>query len=576
MVGDGQGACRGRRWWRRLLHAALPGALLLPVALGATLSQPLRVDAASGAWTVATPITDASLDAVSCDSSGCWAVGNAMTLDNGWEDVPTGQLIERGTGNGWSAVTAPATGVTGPLVSVSCDGAGDCWALGSSLIEEDSGSGWAVVPGPTLPTDGGLVSISCMATGCWAVGSVDTYAPGATDPTWQPLAAQDTGTGWSVVPTPPLPAGAIDGYLSAVSCAAFGCWAVGALSEAAGGNEGLIEEDTGSGWTIVPDPEPVTNSQLYAVSCVALDDCTAVGMSFGTPAGSAPETPLVEEDTGSGWAAVDTPAFSAQQVALREASCYDPGDCVAVGFWTEGPTDTGGSLIEEETSGAWTVDSTTNPASLDTTPMLTGVGCDGSGDCAVVGYATSGYNQAQVATVIDQNFEAASTSMTASADPASAAQGASVDLSARGLPTDATGLVTFTSGGTTLCSAQVSGGTATCDASGLDPGSYPVAAAYSGALDYQGTTATTQFAITAATPTPPATPTPTAEASLATPSVAATPAPSQPGVPISATGASEEGPGTPVPLILLATAVLLALASLTFGLRHRLPITRGR
>jgi hypothetical protein len=58
--------------------------------------------------------------------------------------------------------------------------------------------------------------------------------------------------------------------------------------------------------------------------------------------------------------------------------------------------------------------------------------------------------------------------------------------------------------------------------------------------------------------------------------VAATPAPSQPGVPISATGASEEGPGTPVPLILLATAVLLALASLTFGLRHRLPITRGR
>jgi len=26
----------------------------------------------------------------------------------------------------------------------------------------------------------------------------------------------------------------------------------------------------------------------------------------------------------------------------------------------------------------------------------------------------------------------------------------------------------------------------------------------------------------------------------------------------------------------LATAVLLALASLTFGLRHRLPITRGR
>lgn len=91
-----------------------------------------------------------------------------------------------------------------------------------------------------------------------------------------------------------------------------------------------------------------------------------------------------------------------------------------------------------------------------------------------------------------------STSITASATPASVTSGSGVRLSAAGLPADATGSVTFTSGSTALCAAAVSSGTASCTTAATTLGGHAVTATYSGDATHLGSSATTSFTVTAA------------------------------------------------------------------------------
>jgi hypothetical protein len=105
----------------------------------------------------------------------------------------------------------------------------------------------------------------------------------------------------------------------------------------------------------------------------------------------------------------------------------------------------------------------------------------------------SNYHGSTAATsfTVDQ----ASTSFTASAAPTSTTYGTSVTLSATGLPSGATGTVTFTSGSTTLCADPVSAGSASCSTGTLPVGAYPVTATYSGDSNYLGSTATTSLTV---------------------------------------------------------------------------------
>ena len=90
----------------------------------------------------------------------------------------------------------------------------------------------------------------------------------------------------------------------------------------------------------------------------------------------------------------------------------------------------------------------------------------------------------------------AATSLSATASPSSVASGDTVTLSATGLPAGATGTVTFSSAGSTLCSSTVSSGSASC-AGTWAAGTYPVLASYPGNNDFLGSTAATSFAVTA-------------------------------------------------------------------------------
>ena len=94
----------------------------------------------------------------------------------------------------------------------------------------------------------------------------------------------------------------------------------------------------------------------------------------------------------------------------------------------------------------------------------------------------------------------ADTSMTESASPPSIGFGSQDTLSVAGLPAGATGTVTFTSGGSTLCTTTLAA-TSCQTATTLPPGAYPVTATYSGDSKYNGTTATgASFTVTKANP----------------------------------------------------------------------------
>jgi len=90
----------------------------------------------------------------------------------------------------------------------------------------------------------------------------------------------------------------------------------------------------------------------------------------------------------------------------------------------------------------------------------------------------------------------AATSLVASSFPAATAQGGTVELSATGLPADATGTVGFSAAGSSLCSATVAAGAASCSAGAVPVGAYAVSAHYSGDTNYLASSASTGFSVT--------------------------------------------------------------------------------
>jgi len=278
----------------------------------------------------------------------------------------TGHRVVLAGGRGWTYHLAVGGPIAWPLT---------CWAVGWNLIEQGTASGWNIVSAPDLPADGTLRSVACTsASDCWAVGYV-TPNGGAT----QPLIEQGTDSGWTTVSSP-SPSGSTDTELYSVTCASSGnCWAVGYNTAPTGGSQTLIEQDSGSGWSIVSSPNPagVHGIFLYGVTCVGPSECWAVG--------SAGSQTLIEQETGGGWTIVPgaTPPDSAG-AQLVSVSCVSDGDCWAVGYSQALQV-----LIEEDTGSGWNiVDSPDITAAVSS--QLEGVTCDGAGDCWAVGdYSTA-------------------------------------------------------------------------------------------------------------------------------------------------------------------------------------------
>jgi len=335
----------------------------------------------------------AALEGVTCvGANQCWAVGWAASPATGYPQA----VAEEDTGGGWVAVSTPAPpgSASSQLSGVDCAGTGDCWAVGSywtgpqgtaamslPLIEADTGDGWQVVAGPS---PGGAVSaaldaVTCVSTAdCWAVGySSATGPPGPGSAT---LIEQDTGGGWSIVASPaPSPTGR-GGQLAAVTCVDEGdCWTVGDAYAANGVPHTLIEQYTGSVWSVVSSPSPTASgsggSQLLGVTCTSQGDCWSVGFVNGAAGAT---QALVEDYGASGWSvATGTPPRG----QLFGVACEGTGGCWAVG---DASAVNGGVLIAQGAGTGWGTVSSTS-AYGGTAPQLNDVACPGTGECWAVG-----------------------------------------------------------------------------------------------------------------------------------------------------------------------------------------------
>jgi hypothetical protein len=294
-------------------------------------------------------------------------------------------LVEQDAGNGWSIVPSPAPpgSTSSVLLGVTCASAGDCWAVGSyedgsmshALIEQNTGSGWNIASNPddSGAFNSGLNGVTCVdATDCWAVG---TGGSGGSA-----LIENDAGDGWELVPSP-MPVGAGIAFLDAVTCVtADDCWAVGNyLSDTSPGDFlSLVEQDTGSGWSIVPSPGPGSSYNiLRSVSCTGANDCWTVGSYQDSSSIGAIAYTLMEHDTGSGWTVAPSPALSSGANFDPFGVTCSPAD----GCWAVGGTND--ASIQQNTGSGWELVST--PASPDGHGWLESLTCVGIDDCWAVG-----------------------------------------------------------------------------------------------------------------------------------------------------------------------------------------------
>jgi hypothetical protein len=348
------------------------------------------------AWTIqSTPNparnSGSGLSAVSCTAAdACTDVGS-YTSSSG----ATLPLAETWNGTAWKIQPTPhLSGANRSyLLGISCKG-GNCSAAGydissvgivAPLAVASDGTSWTIeaMPNPTGAITSGLTAVSCKATDCAAVGSYYIDTSGVV----VPLAEAWDGTAWQIRPIP-NPTGGTSSQLSAVSCtAADACTAVGYV----GGNSGLAplaEAWGGTTWQIqpIPEPEGATDSQLAGVSCTAADACTAVGQDVNA---SRVTVPLAEAWDGTSWQIQPAPTpTSATSSELSAVSCTAADTCTAVGSFTDSSGQTV-PLAERWSGASWTVESTPVPAGATRGSDLQGVSCVAASVCTAVGSDTN-------------------------------------------------------------------------------------------------------------------------------------------------------------------------------------------
>ncbi len=226
-----------------------------------------------------------------------------------------------------------------------------------------------------------------------------------------------TGTASAAAPTPgwtgiqsPSPSGLnapasnpdesieTEGCASAVSCAAAGTY-----EDGSGNDRGLLDAWNGGTWSAVEAPMPSDafsdpDPSFYGMACPSDGSCVTVGgYANDTNTSSTNQfNGLIETLDGGVWHAMEAPTPSDAEPAassytwLKSVSCAEPGDCTAVGFYTN----TSGfkvGLIDTLSGGVWTAHAAPQVSDADThnNVSLAGVSCPSLGNCVADGQYTT-------------------------------------------------------------------------------------------------------------------------------------------------------------------------------------------
>jgi hypothetical protein len=263
---------------------------------------------------------------------------------------------------------------------------------------------------------------------------------------------------------------------------------------------GISPTDTGSGWSGGTDWSCATSGQT--ITCSDTSGLAAGGTSSlaipvtVTASGGShlSDAITVSSVDASAAAATDVATVAANPTSITASASPASASYGATVTLSATGLPAGATGSVSFTSGALTLcTGTVSTGSASCSPGIRPVG-EYSVAASYSGDANDGSSQAITSFSITQ----AVTSFTASSSPSSTDYGSTVELTASGLPTGASGSVTFSGAGTTLCSATLSGGAASCSTGGLAAGSYSVTATYAGDSNYLGSYTDTGFTITPA------------------------------------------------------------------------------
>lgn len=159
-------------------------------------------------------------------------------------------------------------------------------------------------------------------------------------------------------------------------------WAVGSSGDRNFGDFTLIEHWNGTAWSIVPSPDPGSDTNsLRAVDGVSPEDLWAVG-SYDSGGNLA--QPLALHWDGTAWSQVDVPGLNSLRATLSGLVVISAGDVWAAGYtWGQGGGIAYRTLLLHWDGTAWTQVPSPNAGTWD--DRLTSISAVSAGDIWVAG-----------------------------------------------------------------------------------------------------------------------------------------------------------------------------------------------
>lgn len=377
------------------------GVLLAWLMLGApAAARIMPIPVPSGA-------RESILQGITClRTDNCWAVGHYSTTTDDKDALHQVALAEHSSSSGITRYPVPrppgAAGWT--LQGVGCSSATSCWGVGSLTtptgrqylwVAHRSTGGWRTVAAsmPAGAAVADLNRVSCHGSqSCLAVGEFSRTRGGDVEPL-AVLLTTLSGHRPVTTFTAPLPAGAVEGALAAVSCVGSPvvCQTAGTWTDSLGMSHPLVESWTGGRFTVqsAPDRAGARQTELAGVSCLSAGNCLAGG--FSGHAGPSQHV-LAEHWNGSSWTLTHPldPAGATWDTLFALSCVQATTRCFAFGAWESASV--GGTLAERWNGTSWSIVASGGTPPTGTSRELDDGACLTIHLCVAAGNADAGGN----------------------------------------------------------------------------------------------------------------------------------------------------------------------------------------
>jgi hypothetical protein len=246
--------------------------------------------------------------------------------------------------------------------------------------------------------DTGVAMVSCTTPGnCTAAGG---YSDSAKQD--HPFAADEKGGTWGKAVTIPAPTpSATSSFANSLSCGAPGnCVAGGSFSVTGSPDKGFVASEENGTWDSASAVSGgATFSDTITVACASAGNCAAGGF-IADHSGAAVQPFVMDEKNGAWGLAQLVPGLAGLKASggtTQAISCASPGNCGAVGTYTDASANSQVFVVDER-NGTWRTALPVPEMSMlkATSSFAHSVSCASPGNCTVGGTYTDEQKKEQV------------------------------------------------------------------------------------------------------------------------------------------------------------------------------------